>query len=154
MSKRSFKLDLLKTTLRYWWIKEPIKKSIVILMFISYPLLSILYSVMFLMDDKPFRWVCLGVALLVMPAGFFFTYKKYIRTIYRIVTGRCVKDIATTVFVIANGKLTSIPCPICTTEILTGHNLYSSLQKWINSGASINERQKLQCCFCGYKVEL
>jgi len=42
MSKRSFKLDLLKTTLRYWWIKEPIKKSIVILMFISFVLFIIL----------------------------------------------------------------------------------------------------------------
>lgn len=146
-TKYIFRLNLLKKTVKYWWSQSKILLSGIILE----PIWGGVNTAIFLTFDSWLKWLNLSVAIFMFTM-WPITYKKYFSTIFRIVSGRCIRDIAALKFEIAIDTpmfYKTIRCPICKSEALI-HNPFP----YPITGKPEAQLIENRCYYCGFKFEV
>jgi len=139
-----FRLQLLRRTLSYW---KPENK---------YLLLSMAATIIaigsnfywFLTFDNIYGLINLGAVVFALTV-WTWLFRRHLRTIFRIVTGRCIKDIATLQFKLStSGYAENSRCPICNSSLYP--SVIHRILRWKPDPEVHHD--KLYCTFCGYEV--
>lgn len=152
-SRYDFRLKLLKKTLAYWSRDKFSKVNL--LMMIAYVPTAGLNIFFFLSSDKLSKWVNLAAAIFLI-ITFYMLHRRYLITILRIITGRCVRDIAALKFELAVNnsiKYSDIMCPICNSRMAIHPSLGLFMNLVFMSGDG-PARVGLLCHFCGFEFEM
>lgn len=148
-SRYDFRLKLLKKTLT-WWNRDSLIK-INLPMIIGCIIVMSMNILFFLLSDEAIRWFSLGAAIALVITLYIF-YRRHLITLFRIITGRCVKDIAALKFEYAvNNSIepSTIACPICNSRRMTIYPIYEAMD--VDGDTHI--QAGLICHFCGFEFE-
>jgi len=146
-TKYAFRLDLLKKTVKYWWSQSKISLLGIIIL----PIWGGANLTVFLKFDLWIKWLNFAAAIFVLTM-WIITYKKYLSTIFRIISGRCIRDMAALKFEIAVDRpvfYKEVECPICKYKAVI-HFPYQNPFTGKPETLQIENR----CYYCGFKFEI
>ena len=151
-SRYAFRLKLLKRTLAYWFHDKPSRTALFLM--ILYVILIGVNITTFLLSDKSSKWLSLAITIVIIITSYIL-HRRYLIAMFRIITGRCVRDIAALKFEYAVNNFTKhsdIMCPICNSR-MTIHPSLGFMNLVFMSGDG-PAQVGLLCYFCGFEFEL